>query len=173
MATRSSTASSAIRTRTTRPAAIEEFNYSGKVAIEMIPGTGSLDPRGGGRPGPADPRIQLGGLAGVWAEENTREAIFDAMQRKETFATSGPMIKVRFFGGWDFGRPTRAPRIRQDGLCAWRADGWRSEVCDQQAPRSWCMASMDPNSGNLDRIQVVKGWVDAKGKQREKMFDVV
>ena len=115
-----------------------------------------------------------GGLAGVWAAENTREAIFAAMQRKETFGTSGPHIQVRFFGGWSFESADAA-----SGDVA--APGYRKGVPmgaslaprgAAKAPTFLIAAAKDPGSGNLDRVQVIKGWVDAAGAQHEKIYDV-
>ena len=104
----------------------EEFNYTGKFAFENIPKVGLY-----GLPGmPAGQIKQLqefssAGLAGVWAEKNTRGAIFDAMQRKETWGTSGTMIKVRFFGGWDFApgdvRAAALSRPAMPAACRWAA----------------------------------------------------
>jgi hypothetical protein len=115
------------------------------------------------------------GLAAVWARENTREAIFDAMMRKETYATTGPRILVRFFGGWDFTSEDARSRLPADA-------GYRKGVPmggdlpprpDSKAAPTFLVAALkDPLSGNLDRIQVVKGWLDAKGKRQEKVFDV-
>jgi hypothetical protein len=113
------------------------------------------------------------GLSGVWAEENTRASIFEAMQRKETFATSGPHIKVRFFGGWEY-----KPEELNDK--DWVKIGYKKGVPmggDLQeergrAPTFMVWAVKDPTSGNLDRVQVVKGW-SKSGQSFEKVFDVV
>jgi Protein of unknown function (DUF3604) len=113
------------------------------------------------------------GLAGVWAEENTRESIFDAMQRKETFAVSGPHIKLRFFGGWKY--PAAALDDKD-----WVKAGYRDGVpmgsdltsIAGNAPTFIVWAVKDPTSGNLDRIQMVKGWTKS-GQSFEKVFDVV
>lgn len=115
------------------------------------------------------------GYAAVWAKENTREALFDAMQRKETYATTGSRMTVRFFGGWDFVANDAASRLPADV-------GYRKGVPMggdlRQAPKgkapSFLVAAVkDPQNGNLDRIQIVKGWLDAKGKTQEKVYDVV
>jgi hypothetical protein len=116
------------------------------------------------------------GLAAVWAEENTREALFDAMVRKETYATTGPRMLVRFFGGWDFNEHDAMHRLPAD-------IGYKKGVPmgadlppapeDVEAPSFLVAALKDPISGNLDRIQVVKGWVDADGERHEKIYDVV
>ena len=115
------------------------------------------------------------GYAAVWAKENTREALFDAMQRKETYATTGSRMTVRFFGGWDFVANDAASRLPADV-------GYRKGVPMggdlRQAPKgkapSFLVAAVkDPQNGNLDRIQIVKGWLDAKGKTQENVYDVV
>jgi hypothetical protein len=116
------------------------------------------------------------GLAAVWAVENTREAIFDAMERKEVYATTGPRMLVRLFGGWDFSKDdmeTRNPAFI----------GYRKGVPmgadlpkiaeGAKAPNFMVYALKDPIGANLDRIQIVKGWLDADGKTHEKVYDVV
>jgi hypothetical protein len=152
----------------------EEFNYTGKFAFENIPKVGLY-----GLPGmPAGQVKQLqefssAGLAGVWAEKNTRGAIFDAMQRKETWGTSGTMIKVRFFGGWDFAPgDVNGPGFVKAGYA--RGVPMGGDLKGKgQAPTFMVMAQKDPKSGNLDRVQIVKGWLDASGKQHEQVYDVV
>ena len=116
-----------------------------------------------------------GGYAGVWAKENTREAIFDAMKRKETYATTGPRMTVRFFGGWDFDEDdtkTRLPAAAGYGKGV-PMGGDLSAAPDGKAPSFLVAAAKDPYSGNLDRIQIVKGWMNADGKTEEKVYDVV
>jgi hypothetical protein len=116
------------------------------------------------------------GLAAVWATENTRDAIFDAMERKEVYATTGPRMMVRFFGGWEFSEDdlgTRNPAF----------SGYRKGVPmgsdlpklpeEANAPSFMVYALKDPIGANLDRIQIVKGWLDEKGKTQEKVYDVV
>jgi hypothetical protein len=115
------------------------------------------------------------GYAAVWATENTRKAIFDAMKRKETYATTGPRMIVRFFGGWYF-----TEMDAQNRLPAYI--GYTKGVpmggdlppgSDGKAPTFLVAALKDPLSGNLDRIQIVKGWLDKRGKTHEKVYDVV
>jgi hypothetical protein len=114
-----------------------------------------------------------GGLAGVWAEENTRESIYDAMQRRETFGTSGTMIKVRFFGGWDFtDADIKGADFVKTGYARGVPMGSDLKAPAGKAPSFLVMASKDPKSGNLDRVQIVKGWLDGRGKQHEKVYDV-
>ncbi len=116
-----------------------------------------------------------GGYAGVWATENTREAIFDAMKRKETYATTGPRMTVRFFGGWDFDEAdakTRLPAAAgySKGV---PMGGDLSAAPEGKAPTFLVAAAKDPYSGNLDRIQIVKGWLNADGETEETVYDVV
>ena len=115
------------------------------------------------------------GYAAVWAEDNTRTSIWDAMQRKETYATTGSRLVVRFFGGWDFEKAdadTRSPAVTgyTKGV---PMGGDLSNAPEGKSPSFLVAAMKDPLSGNLDRIQVIKGWVDAKGDVQEKVHDVV
>lgn len=153
----------------------EEFNYTGKFAFENDP-----EHRLFGVPGMAAGQLSQirefssAGLAGVWAEKNTRAAIFDAMMRKETFATSGTMIKVRFFGGWDFApADASAGDFAKSGYARGVPMGGNLKPGAGKAPTFLVVALKDPKSGNLDRVQIVKGWIDGAGKQQEAVHDVV
>jgi hypothetical protein len=115
------------------------------------------------------------GLAAIWAEENTRESIFDAMERKEVYGTTGSRMFVRFFGGWDFedaDLESRNPTFAgyQKGV-PMGADLPTRENND--APTFMTFALRDPIGGNLDRIQIVKGWLDDAGETHEQVYDVV
>ena len=115
------------------------------------------------------------GYAGVWAKENTREAIFDAMARREIYATTGPRITVRFFGGYDF-KPVHAMARRPAEIGYRMGVPMGAELAAPPAGRSptFLVAALrDPMGGNLDRIQIVKGWLGADGKAKEKVYDVV
>jgi len=114
------------------------------------------------------------GYTAVWATGNTRAEIWDAMKRRETYATSGPHMVVRFFGGYDFTTAdiSRAPA----------AAGYKKGVAmgsdlkpapTGKAPTFLIAALKDPKGGNLDRIQIIKGWLDKSGKPQEKIYDVV
>ena len=118
--------------------------------------------------------IVASGYQGVWATENTREAIFDAMRRKETYATTGPRIPVRFFGGWEFTENdlrSRAPAFRgyEKGV---PMGGDLSKAPKAKAPTFMVYALRDPIGANLDRIQIIKGWLDKNGKTLERIYDV-
>jgi hypothetical protein len=115
------------------------------------------------------------GLAAVWARENTRAALFDAMANKETYATTGSRMMVRFFGGWDFtaaDAQNRLPAAVGYGKGV-PMGGDLAAGPSGKSPSFLVAALRDPLSGNLDRIQVVKVWVDAAGKRHEKVFDAV
>jgi hypothetical protein len=114
------------------------------------------------------------GYAAVWARENTREAIFDAMMRKETYATTGPRMLVRFFGGWNF--TDQDAQNRLPGQIGYTKGvpmgGDLPPTSEAKTPTFLVAALKDAMSGNLDRIQIVKGWLDADGKRHEKVYDV-
>jgi hypothetical protein len=115
------------------------------------------------------------GYAAVWASENTREAIFDAMMRKETYATTGSRITVRFFGGWNFTAEDTETRLPA-GLGYAKGvpmGGDLRKAPGGKSPSFLVAALKDPYSGNLDRIQIVKGWMNKDGKTEEKVYDVV
>jgi Protein of unknown function (DUF3604) len=153
----------------------DESNYSGK--LPMLDGSAGL--RTGEAlllPGKINPvtRWSSGGLAGVWAQENTRESLFDALQRKETFATSGPRINVRFFGGWHFSEWNleRADVVKQAYATGVPMGGELSAAPADSKPGFIIMASKDPEGANLDRAQIIKAWVDPQGVSHEKLYDI-
>jgi Protein of unknown function (DUF3604) len=113
-----------------------------------------------------------GGYAAVWAKANTRAAIFDAMIRREVYATTGPRMQVRLFGGWDF--------ADADLKGNWVAAGYKrgvpmgGELRDGKGAPSFIVSALkDPQGANLDRVQIVKGWVDRTGALQEKVYNVV
>ena len=122
-----------------------------------------------------DWELVASGYAGVWATENTREALFDAMARKEVYATTGPRILVRFFGGWDYTASDAKNRLPAEigyskGV---PMGGDLSNAPTGKSPTFLVGALKDPYGGNLDRIQIIKGWLDKSGKTHEKVYDVV
>jgi hypothetical protein len=112
------------------------------------------------------------GLAGVWAEENTREAIFEALRRKETFATSGPRIRVRFFAGFDFERDLLETRdVVSRAYESGASMGGELDARGDDPLRFLAWASRDPRGAPLQRLQIIKGWIDDEGTH-EKVYDV-
>lgn len=113
------------------------------------------------------------GLVAVWARANTRQAIFDAMSRKETYATTGTRMRVRFFGGFDF---DDVDAVRADAVSLGYTKGVPMgatlESSGQRAPAFLVLAQRDEIGANLDRVQIVKGWIDAAGSTHEKVYDV-
>ena len=121
--------------------------------------------------------LAASGYAAVWATENTREAIWDAMKRKEVYATTGSRVMVRFFGGWDFDANdahTRNPAVAgyTKGV-PMGGDLRPSEASAGKSPSFLVAALRDPIGANLDRIQIIKGWLDANGEVHEQVYDVV
>jgi hypothetical protein len=115
------------------------------------------------------------GYTGIWAHENSRAALFDAMERKETYGTTGPRMEVRFFGGWDFNSSDVHKSNAVDiGYAKGVPMGGDLTAQDdsKQAPSFMVAAMRDPLSGNLDRVQIIKGWLDNKGEVHERVYDV-
>ncbi|MFW2441008.1 MAG: DUF3604 domain-containing protein [Arenicellales bacterium] len=115
------------------------------------------------------------GLAGVWATENTREAIFDAIERKEIYATTGSRMAVRLFGGWKFTDQdinSRSPANAGYMKGVPMGSDLPAKPASAKAPNFMVYALRDPRGANLDRIQIIKGWTDSKGKGHEKVYNV-
>ena len=121
--------------------------------------------------------IDLGasGLAAVWSRENTRESLWDSLHRKEVYATTGSRITLRFFGGWNF----EANDVHRQNFAAIGYEkgvpmgGDLISASGNKKPTFMLFALKDPEGANLDRIQVVKGWLDNNGQTHEKVFNVV
>lgn len=153
----------------------EEDNYSGKLPIMdgsagMRTDTATLLPSG---LNPA-PRWGSGGLAGVWAEENTRASLFDALRRKETFATSGPRINLRFFAGWNFESSilSKPQAIKEAYVTGVPMGSQLTNAPAGKSPGFVIWALRDPTGANLDRVQIIKAWVDKRGASQEKVYNV-
>jgi hypothetical protein len=157
--------------------AMEEENFFGKTtpqepSAERMRGTFIKNDKTGVIV--MDWEVAAAGYAGVWATENTRESIWDAMQRRETYSTTGSRMIVRFFGGWDFERAdaqTRSPAVAgyTKGV---PMGGQLSQAPPGKSPTFLVAALRDPVGANLDRIQIVKGWLDGRGELHEKVYDV-
>jgi hypothetical protein len=155
--------------------AAEEDNFFGKFPqAEPSPGRWNEDAMKFGDRVVKGWEMSAAGRTGVWATGNTREELWDAMKRRETFATSGPRIIVRFFGGYDF---TRADISRLPGAVGYEKGvpmgGDLKAAPAGKAPSFLVAALKDPYGGNLDRVQVIKGWLDKGGKPQERIYDVV
>ena len=119
-------------------------------------------------------QLSAAGLAAVWAKENTREAIFDALARKEVYATSGTRLTVRVFAGWDF-RPdeVQRPDFAEQGYARGVPMGGDLENVPTGAAPTFMIRSLrDPDGANLDRVQIIKGWLDKDGNTHERIYDV-
>ena len=119
------------------------------------------------------PTFGASGLAAVWAEENTRESIYAALRRKETFATSGPRMRLRFFAGYDF-EPAMIDRVDVVAQAYARGVSMGGDLIasEGETPVFLVWALADPGSGALQRVQIVKGWVDGSGETHEFVYDV-
>jgi hypothetical protein len=161
--------------------ATEEDSFFGKIS----PAEPSGDPLRyeeivNGRLNP-DPEVKTrlyesmaGGLTAIWARENTREALWDAMKRKEVFATTGTRLRVRVFGGWDLvksdlARSDFAEHGYDHGV---PMGGDLTKAPDGKAPTMLIRVLRDPDGANLDRVQIIKGWLDRDGKTHERIYDV-
>ncbi len=151
----------------------EEFNWHGAHGVADDTAKVRLDPKPNAS-GMSAAIVGSAGATAVWAEENTRASIFDAMKRKETYGTSGPLIRLRFFGGWDYAddltsdeefvKKAYANGVPMGGDLAAMLEG-------AEGPTFAVQALKDPQSGNLDRIQIIKGWVE-RGKAKERIYNV-
>jgi len=165
-------------------ATAEENNYFGKAP----PGEPSADPERfqemitGYAQKPGGPDITMrhfqtlgAGLAAVWARDNTREAIWDALNRKEVYASTGTRLTVRVFAGWDFEAPeVQRPDFAKAGyLRGVPMGGDLRDAPAGKAPTFMIRALRDVDGANLDRIQIVKGWLDSKGELHEQVYDVL
>ena len=114
------------------------------------------------------------GYAAVWAKENTREALFEAMQRRETYATTGPRMTVRFFGGWDYASDdVHRPNFADIGYAKGVPMGGDLKKAPKgKAPTFMVSALKDPDGAHLDRVQIIKGWLDKNEGLHEKIYDV-
>jgi len=167
-------------------ATIEENNFFGKATLvepgagkeryeEMI--TGFLQEPGGPDITIRHYKALSSGLAAVWAVENTRAALFDAMKRKEVYATTGTRIAVRVFGGWNFTeadvqRPDFARTGYTNGVPMGGDLSPPSDGTEAKAPAFMIRALRDPDRANLDRVQIIKGWLDNEGELHERIYDV-
>jgi len=158
-------------------AAMEEDNFFGKTTPqEPSPHRLGATFMNNAKTGVAimDWEVAAAGYAAVWARENTREALWDAMERRETYSTTGSRMIVRFFGGFEFQEKDAHDRMpaRVGYARGVPMGGDLRQAPAGKAPSFLVAALKDPIGANLDRIQVVKGWLDAKGELHEKVFDV-
>jgi hypothetical protein len=160
----------------------EEDNYFGKVSV-LEPGRASEDRYEEiiiGRENPDEKsrihatRVSASGLAAVWARNNTREEIWDAMKRKEVYATTGSRLKVRVFGGFDFAAADidRMDFAKQGYKRGVPMGGDLNTAPSGKSPSFLVRAMRDADGANIDRVQIIKGWLDAKGKTHEKIYDI-
>ncbi len=150
----------------------EENNFWGKMAHDSTPNTKRGDIIGVTKANGWN--MAAAGLAGVWASENTRQAIFNAFKRKEVYATTGPRISVRLFAGWNF-TPSDV-HVRDMASVGYTKGvpmgGDLTRPSTKQPLTILMRAVKDPVGANLDRIQIIKGWVDSRGQSHEKIFNV-
>lgn len=157
-------------THTATPGAVAEEDWRGAVSVESTPEErlqpGLLTSGIDGNPG---------GLAGVWAVENSRDAIFDAMERREVFGTSGPRIKPRFFGGWDYdANLCNDVDLLEQAYADGVPMGGDLPAAAGEAPTLLAFAARDPaeDAGLLQQLQLIKGWIDADGAGRNQVIPI-
>jgi len=154
-----------------------EENFFGKLP-NLLPGPErtkeAMVMKADGSPAVSSWQTCASGLTGVWAHKNTRESLFDSMARKEVYATTGTRITVRVFAGWDFQpEEVERPDFVKQGYT--RGVPMGSDLSDVPAvgstPAFMIRAMRDPDGANLDRVQVIKGWIDSKGEMQERIYD--
>ena len=160
----------------------DESQYFGKITpLEPAPSEDRFYELVAGRTNPNKLDIEVqawqvaaAGLAAVWARDNTREALWDAMARKEVYATTGTRIRVRVFGGWDFneGDQDRPDLIRLGYGKGVPMGGTLDTAPEGGAPTFLVQAMKDPYNANLDRVQIIKGWTDDQGEAHERIWDI-
>jgi hypothetical protein len=148
--------------------AVKENNFAGKGQHDARP---ELRPHPTGLGSSRGWDMGAAGYAGVWATENTRQALVDAFKRKEVYATTGPRIAVRFFGGYGFDSSDAEGDIAAAGYAGGVPMGG-DLTAEDGTPGFLVSALMDPNEANIDRIQIVKGWLNADGTTGEQVYDV-
>lgn len=151
---------------------VEEDNYFGKFP-NGGPSPDRMFDRMAGQP-QRSWELGAAGLTAIWAQENTREALFDALRRREVYATTGTRIRLRFFGGWDFAQEDieRGDFARIGYLRGVPMGGNMLQRTGYAPPSFLVQAARDPQGANLDRVQVVKGWIDDTGETHERIYDV-
>ncbi len=151
----------------------DEDNFHGKMARDSTPESKRLF--GIGKRSLTGWNMSASGLAAVWAEENTREAIFNAFKRREVYGTSGPRMRVRFFAGWNFAalntQQSNVAEVGYKGGVPMGGDLTRP-TDPNTAPQLLIQATRDPVGANLDRVQVIKGWLDTEGETHERIYNV-
>ena len=153
-------------------ASAEEDNFSSKIPVFSTPETMRRNPHDENSTNGW--YLSASGLAAVWAKENTREEIYAAFKRREVYATTGPRMKVRFFGGWNFeASDVDSNKMAEIGYAKGvPMGGDLTRNNDGTAPQFLIRVVKDPKGANLDRVQVIKGWLDATGQSHEQVFNV-
>jgi hypothetical protein len=153
-------------------ASAEENNFHGKMAVDSTPEV-KHEPRISGSDGPKGWNMAAQGLAAVWATENTRDAIVAAFKRREVYGTTGPRIAVRFFGGYEFSAAdATAPDLAARGYAKGVSMGGELAPRGTSVPTFLIHAASDASGANLDRVQIVKGWLGADGEPSEQVYNV-
>jgi len=148
----------------------EEDNFQGKLATDSIPENKQSRWNEEG-PGPSGWSMSASGMAAVWAESNTRAAIMDALQRREVYATTGPRIAVQFYGGTSLPVENLETAQQHEAIRS-RGVPMGGELTGPGTPTFAVLATRDPKGANLDRVQIIKGWLNAAGKAEEKVYNV-